>query len=288
MAVTKRLGPLTLAMTAALVLAGCTGSSEAPTTKPTATKTSAKPKATIELADAALVTNPNGSATLSATIVNHTDEEQEFTGYTIKRDGVAVRTRSFHLSAYSNVGAGKSVTIGTTRSTQIQVDDKTSVGQSLAVELNFGLFDHRGEPIVVRANVPVVERTVEDDAVVGAKFNPHISVEGGKVVVIAGQKRAYIGGTVVSTVDDSSWELPAAVDPDGNPVKYRHQTATGGPYGITAVKGRRMALGGPPFTPTEGDADYINANDVKIGEKLTVTIPFESGNVEAVFTVVAG
>ncbi|MDX6277781.1 MAG: hypothetical protein QOJ72_1909, partial [Nocardioidaceae bacterium] len=36
------------------------------------------------------------------------------------------------------------------------------------------------------------------------------------------------------------------------------------------------------------DADYFDAKDVTIGEKITVTIPFQSGDVKAVFTVVAG
>lgn len=32
----------------------------------------------------------------------------------------------------------------------------------------------------------------------------------------------------------------------------------------------------------------VEVKDVKVGEKITVTIPFESGDVTATFTVVAG
>jgi hypothetical protein len=108
--------------------------------------------------------------------------------------------------------------------------------------------------------------------------------------VVPGQKKAYVNGTVVSTIQDVAYELPSARDAKGQRVAYRHQTATGGPYGFVAQKGENVTFGvGPPYKEfSDGDADYFNAKDVRIGEKLTVTIPFDSGNVEAVFTVVAG
>jgi hypothetical protein len=106
--------------------------------------------------------------------------------------------------------------------------------------------------------------------------------------VIPGQKKAYIDGNVISTVTDGAYFPPTAVHSDGRPVKYRHQTATGGPYGLFADKNKVVTIGYPPYTTTQGDADYFDAKDVTIGEKITVTIPFQSGDVKAVFTVVAG
>ena len=136
--------------------------------------------------------------------------------------------------------------------------------------------------------IPVVARTAPYDSVVGKNGNPYIHVEGGKIVVIPGQQKAYIDGNVISFVTDASYTLPTAVDPEGNPVRYRHQTATGGPYGLFADRKKVVTIGYPPYTTTKGDADYFDAKDVRIGEKITVTIPFQSGDVKAVFTVVAG
>ena len=134
MGIIRRLATPALATLTALAIAGCSDSSDAPAAKPPVATTSATPKATIELTDATFVMNPDGSATLSATIVNHTQKAQLITGYTVKQDGAAVRARDFHFLEYSELGGGKSVTMGTLHSAQIQADDNVAVGQSLAVE----------------------------------------------------------------------------------------------------------------------------------------------------------
>ncbi len=126
------------------------------------------------------------------------------------------------------------------------------------------------------------------DAVAGNEPNTEIKVVGAKIVVIHGQKKAYVGGATTGSITDNAWELPTATDAQGNPVEYRHQTATGGPYGWIVEAGKTIPFGGPPWTEGEGDADYFNAKDVAVGETITVTIPFQSGDVVAAFKVVAG
>ena len=271
------------------LLVSC-GTESGPPAKATATSTSANHRDDIEVRDAVLVMNDDGSATLSARIVNHTDEPSGISNAYVGEEpyeGVTVR---FFQSADNAIPAnGKASIGGETDPIRVRVMDVAKLGTTVPLSLDMGSADDPAiEPQTVALKVPVVARTSAYDAVAGNKPSTEIKVVGAKIVVINGQKKAYVGGATTGSITDTAWELPTAKDAKGNPVEYRHQTATGGPYGWLVEAGKTIPFGGPPYTEGEGDADYFDARDVKIGETITVTIPFQSGDVVAAFKVVAG
>lgn len=241
----------------------------------------------IDVLDAMFVLNKDGSATLSATVINHTSFRLDYNSLTAQdHSGVDLLIHSF---GRAKLPQEHSVRLGRAAGVEARLGPGVEAGRYVNATLDFtysagDLFEDKDVTMLV----PVVARTATYDSVVGNRPNTSIRVQGGKIVVIPGQKKAYVDGNVISTVDDVAYELPTAVDSRGITVKYRHQTATGGPYGLVADKNRVVPIGSPPYTTSLGDADYFDAKDVRIGEKITVTIPFQSGNVKAVFTVVAG
>ena len=64
----------------------------------------------------------------------------------------------------------------------------------------------------------------------------------------------------------------------------QHQTETGGPADITAMAGRRVVT---PGSPRSGDADYVDASRVKVGQTVTFMFYFDKGAVKVPFKVVA-
>jgi hypothetical protein len=241
----------------------------------------------IDVLDALFVLNEDGSATLSATVINHTSSRLDYNSLTAQdHSGADLLIRSF---GRAKLRQEESVRLGRASSVEARLGPGVQAGQYVNATLDFTYF--AGEGLYSRdvtLLVPVVARTVTYDSVAGNNPNTSIRVQGGKIVVVPGQKKAYVDGNVISTVDDVAYEVPTAVDSRGTTVKYRHQTATGGPYGLVADKSTVVPIGSPPYTEGEGDADYFDAKDVTIGEKITVTIPFQSGDVKATFTVVAG
>jgi hypothetical protein len=253
----------------------------------------------IDVLDAAFVKNKDGSTTLSATVVNHLDgDPQEIREVDLTPAGHIFDYNDRYLalffdrakSRHHRFAVGKASSVGgVSDDVQIRLDSGAVVGSYVRMKVYFDSYDAFSDrDNEVRMTIPVVARTPSDDSVVGKDGNPYIHVEDGKIVVIPGQRKAYVDGEVISTVTDIAYTVPTAVDSDGNPVKYRHQTATGGPYGLFADQKKPFRIGGAPYIEGPGDADYFDAKDVRIGEKITVTIPFQSGDVKAVFTVVAG
>ena len=276
--------------TTLFMLASC-GSESDPGKSASKPSTSATPHADVEVLDAVLVVNDDGSATLSAQIVNHTDTDQEISdAYVGEQYGDGPTVRVFRSDHNVIAADGTATTGGEDDPATIRMPDANKLGDSVPLSLEFRQADSVVEaPVIVPLQVPVVERSPKYDAVVGNEPNTAIKVEHARITVLPGQRKAYVDGTVVATISDGALELPTAVDADGKPVRYRHQTATGGPYGIEAVKGERTEIGsGPPYQEGEGDADYFNAKDVTVGETITVTIPFQSGDVIVPFKVVAG
>ena len=274
--------------TTLFVLASC-GSESDPTKTAPKPSTSATPRADVEVLDAALVMNDDGSATLSAQIVNHTDDPRELGDVTFSDlDAPQEAIRRFGIAAHS-IQPGATATTGNTGDpVRIRIARDVSPGDAVSLDLRFDADPITGYKMVT-LKVPVVARSPKYDAVAGDEPNTAITVENARITVIPGQRKAYVDGTVVSTITDGAFDLPTAVDADGKVVAYRHQTATGGPYGIEAVKGERTEIGnGAPYKEGEGDADYFNAEDVTVGETITVTIPFQSGDVIVPFKVVAG
>ena len=277
-----------LALAGLLLVASC-GSESAPPPK-AAPSTSAIPRADVEALDPVLVMNDDGSATLSASIVNNTDEGVAVSNAYFDDAGIeGPQLRIFRSGTFVVAPNGKAA-LGQEEPATVRLANAPEVGTTVAFTLEFGSADDVGTAIhSVPLKAPVVERTPKFDDVTDSKPSTAITVENARITVVPGQRKAYVDGTVVATINDGAWELPTAVDADGKPVAYRHQTATGGPYGIAAVKGKKLELGGgAPYLEGEGDADYFNANDVTVGETITVTIPFQSGDVVVPFKVVAG
>lgn len=254
---------------------------------------------TLEVRDAAFVVNPDGSATLSAKVVNKT-EDTYVLSYVPEANYKGQELNYLDLrffDPHTEYPPGKSTTIGhVADQTQIRLAPAPALGSRVTLHLGFWQSDDEGSDdlpateVDATIDVPVVTRTAAHDSVLGTRPNESIRIEDGKIFVIPGQKQALIDGSIVSTVHDIAYELPTAVHADGTPIPYRHNTATGGPYGLFAEEGKTVRITSPPYvvTPGEfyGDFDYFDAADLTIGEKISVTIPFASGDVVGTFTVV--
>jgi hypothetical protein len=273
------------------ILASC-GTESDPPAKATATSTSsANHRDDIEVLDAVLVMNDDGSATLSARIVNHTDADTKISRAYLRKDEEA-SIRVFPANKDVIHAGGEATTGGVSDPVRIRVPNAPETDATIPVSLEFDMDEPNYRMIAITISAPVVERSPAYETVAGNKPNTEIKVVGAKIVVVHGQKKAYVGGATTGSITDTAWELPTATDAKGNPVQYRHQTATGGPYEWLVEAGKTIPFGGPPWVVSEdepqGDADYFNAKDVKVGETITVTIPFQSGDVVAPFKVVAG
>lgn len=236
----------------------------------------------IDVLNTLLVANDDGSATLAAVVVNHTGTAQSLSTVTVTTlDDKPLPVRSTKIllplpkDGSANIGVASDA--GGFRVTQ-----GAKPGYYVKITLSFT----DAMPVTIEA--PVVARTPAYDSVTGngdpAAAQHPVKITDAKVV-LTGDSRAYFEGTVVSTIDDSAYVLPTAVDSKGHAVKYRHQTGTGGPFGLIASADKPIHFGG---SRSSGDADYFNAADLKVGETLTVTIPFQSGDVIVKVPVVAG
>lgn len=282
-----------LALAACLLLLASCGS-ESPQdgagAKPNAT-VGASHRGDIDVLGAVLVMNRDGSATLSARIVNHTKNPREIGGVTPSDlEDVTDPIRFFGIRNHPMIQPGASATTGNIGDpVLIRMVRHIPLGEDVRLDLRFDTQDGMTAAVTVSLKVPVIARSAKYATVAGDEPNTAIKVDNARIVVVPGQKKAYVNGTVVSTIDDNAYELPTAKDAAGKRVPYLHQTATGGPYGLFAEKRKKIEIGaGPPYRLTEGDADYFNAKDLTVGETITVTIPFQSGDVIAPFKVVSG
>jgi hypothetical protein len=249
----------------------------------------------VEVKDAVLVHNRDGGATLSATLVNRTDAPIKVSSAIggMRNDYDAPVMLVFGTRTGTSLAPGDSVRIGGVGdNVRLRFTQRVQIGSTLPVTISFQVADagHGENPPRVTVTAPVVARTAEYVDVANNGPNDAISVEDARIVVVPGQEKAYVTGDVMSTITDMAEQLPTATDERGQPVEYRHQTATGGPYGIFASAGDRIRLAIPPYVETEpqGDADYFLASDVKVGKKIIVTMRFPSGDVVTKFRVVQG
>lgn len=273
----------TAAVACLLALGACgtyNGPKAAPATEPVQTS--------VEIKDAVIVASSSGSARLTAKIVNHSDGPLELVSATADEQEAVVSLNNTTGSIPANA---ETSTGNINDPFSVRISDGAEPGIPMELALKFVRPDDPSDDLPpVTFTAPVVARSPANDDLLGVPSNA-IKVKDAVIVVVPGQEKAYVGGSVVSTINDTAWTLPTAKNAQGEPVRYRHQTATGGPYGLTARKGRPLSFGGPPYRVPEaeqlGDADYFNAADVTVGETITVTIPFESGDVVASFKVIA-
>jgi hypothetical protein len=253
---------------------------------------------TLEVANAVFVQNPDGSATLSANVLNGTEYSYELS-YVPTAKPLGDKLGSIPLRFFnprSTFPPRRSTTIGDVEDqTQIRLAPAPPLGDRVTLDIGFWPIegeDPMAEELSMTLDVRVVARTIDHLSVLGAEPNKNITIEDGKIYVIPGQSRALIDGSIVSSISDHTQELPAANDEQGNLVEYHHNTSTGGPYGISAEKDKTVRISSPPYTVPNGrvvgDFDYFDAKDLTIGEKITVNFPFQSGDVLGIFTVVRG
>lgn len=244
-------------------------------------------KPTVEVKDPMLVTNRDGSATLSATLVNHTDQSVDINNASVKdhRDAsLLVYGRNAALEPGSSMRIG-----GVDDDYRIRLRDPFPY-DSARLALEFMEHDGIDAGPTVTFRSKVVERSAAHADVANNGPNTAVTVHDAKIVVVPGQSKAYVAGWITSTIEDYAYDLPTAIDSSGGLIAYRHQTATGGPYGIGAVPGQEIQLGSPPYLDREphGDADYFRAKEVTVGETVMVTMKFPSGDLVTPFEVVRG
>jgi hypothetical protein len=239
----------------------------------------------VEVEDSVLVSNTDGTATLSATLVNRTAST-----VLVDNEFGADETDPVALLIYDSnreVELEPGVPFRTGRTEDgywIRTAERVNVGGTYRIGLEFsgeGLVKVGAPPLTI--DVPVVERSSAYDDIVNNGPNTRITVTGGVVVVVPGQEKAYIGGRISNPINDGVYSAkPTAVDSRGRAVAWLHQTATGGPGGL--------ALSEPPYLDdgTSKDADYFLAKDVTVGDTITATIQYPSGDVIGQFRVVQG
>ena len=109
-------------------------------------------------------------------------------------------------------------------------------------------------------------------------------IEAAAILVLSGVDRAYVRYTVIGHGANqyASQDQITAVRDDGKTIKWRHQTATGGPSDIVASEGR-IQIG--PGSRWGGDGDYFNVSDLGSTRTVTVTFYFPSGPLVVPFKV---
>ena len=109
--------------------------------------------------------------------------------------------------------------------------------------------------------------------------------EGATILVLPEADRAYVRFTVIGYGANqyASLDRIKAVRDDGRTIKWRHQTATGGPSEIVASEGRIQR---GPGSRSGGDGDYFDVLDLGSTKTVTVTFFFPSGPVVVPFKVV--
>ncbi|MET0931360.1 MAG: hypothetical protein ABWX74_17700 [Aeromicrobium sp.] len=265
-------------------------------TPATPTKTSATPSARpvaertptetpgVEVKDPVLVSNTDGTATLSATLINRTDRTVFISNEYGSDEREPLALLIWDSSREVMLEPGVPVRIGRTKDGYwIRTRDRVDQGLTYGIALEFsggGLVKVGAPPLTIEASV--VDRTSKYDGIADNGPNPDITVSDGVVVVVPGQAKAYIGGSIENPTNDGVRNPPLSTDSLGRSVAWYHQTATGGGFNVT--------LTDPPYLEGSlmGEADYFLAKDVTVGETITVTFQYPSGDVVGRFTVVQG
>jgi hypothetical protein len=270
-----------------------TSEQPARTAAPAVSSTPTPAKKGVEVKDPVLVANDDGTATLSATIVNHTARALVVNNVTggMPDDYDAPILLTFRGTPTKTIEPGVPLTIGrATDAYRFRFRDRVQIGSTLPITLTFLKARHPADPVEVTFTAAVVKRTAVHRAVANNGPNSDIAVRDGIIVVVPGQTKAYIDGWIDSTVDDMTEIRPTGELRSGRTVEILHQTATGGPSGVFAQAGEPVRLGYTPYLDDglPGDRDYVEADEVEVGQTVTVTMRFPSGDVVSRFKVVQG
>jgi hypothetical protein len=246
----------------------------------------------VEVREPVLVMNDDGTATLSATLINHTKKAltvNHATGGELDDDD-APWLLVHGQNSRSSVEPGVPETIGGVDDEyRIRLSDPVRVGSILPITIVFQLVEGFGIGAPATVHAKVVARTAAYERVANNGPNNDIAVRDGIIVVVPEQAKAYLGGQFESTIEDMT-ELRPVVEPRlGQDIEVLHQTATGGPSGFFARPGT-YPIGQPPYLDNgvPGDREYVRASEVTAGQTITVTFRFPSGDVVGRFRVVQG
>lgn len=251
----------------------------------------AEPLPDVEVKKPVLVMNDDGGATLSATLVNHTKTALKIIWATAGQPGAHDTPVLLVHGSQSGVEIepGESMRIGGVGDRfRVRFADRVQVGATLPVTIVFDHGNARGDGPRATLLAPVVARSTVYSAVANNGPNDAITVHEGKIVVVPGQEKAYLGGWMESSIDDMTVVRPTAVGPGGLPVEVLHQTASGGPFAFSARTDQKSFLGYSPYLDDGGEREYVHAREVKVGRAIRVTIRFPSGDVVGKFEVVQG
>ena len=296
----KRVGGILLAASVVAGVAVGVAASAMTSDEPTSTSGRTAPpepvapaRNDVEVRDPVLVMNDDGTATLSATVINHMAMALDIRDATNGRaayDGSTMLLR--RPSEQVALEPGQRTQIGGLGDVyRARLRDQVQVGSTQPITLGFTGHDTYAWDLPDTTFVaPVVARTVRHADVANNTPNTDITLHDPVIVVVPGQRKAYVDGWFESTIDDMTDARPT-VDPRlGQGLQLLHQTATGGPSGFFARAGKTSRLGHRPYLDTDppGDADYVLASEVSVGQTVTITFRFPSGDVVGRFKVVQG
>jgi copper(I)-binding protein len=271
----------TLAIVAALsgsVVAGCATSE---TQKPADTFKAGG----IVIKDPVLVTPETNAGSLSAKVYNKSGRRDEITNVSAKRGSTKLFVFQASDWGWSSLPLTKPRTLGIPIHGDPYVVRGVKPGETVQLTMSF----KHANPLTFDAEV------VAD----GPRYSkiaayPLPSITNGRFVVVSGQKCAYVGYTISGNGAQQSAPLDAVTvtGPDGRKIPWRHQTATGGSAEIGAPAGSadfepQTDDAGCDGKSQGGDADYVSAADVKVGETVDVAIEFPAGIVHTPFKIVA-
>lgn len=214
----------------------------------------------ITVTDAILVTNRDGSATLSAEVLNRATQTDELVRVRAEQGGRNLRVRravsAIRLFTYDRE------LLGTANSFVAVVENPGAVGTEANVTLEFST----AEPITVTA--PVVARTDEHEEIVEGRVisvdvqvNPALSIAGDRVV---------LGGTATNDGDGALLATPTFIGPDGKTFDVDGPTRSSGPQGVLVPPGETVDL--------DVDGPYsIAASGLAPGSLVTVRIEWFNG-----------
>lgn len=279
---TRPIVTVAAAVIASALVTGCGNESDGP---PSATPA---PDGMV-VTDAVLVTPETGAASLSAVVENTSGREDALVHVSAARGSTKLSVfQDRDVEAHTLAPGQQSVLSGADTFNPVVVRG-VKPKETVLITMQF-----LHAPTAV-LEVPAVADGPEhqDVAVYSA---PLPTITNGHFVVVPGQRCAFVGYTVDGhgEVQGTNLDRVTVAGPDGQKIDWKHVTATGGPSGFIAVEKPIsvepvvMKRGEICDKPGMGDADYVEASDVEVGQTLQVSVDFPAGVVTAPFRVVAG
>jgi hypothetical protein len=258
--------------------------------KPTA---STPVKKGVEVKHPVLVANDDGTATLYASVINHTDRALTISNATggMPDDYDAPMLLMFRGTPEGTLEPGEATTIGRANEPfRIRFRDRVQIGSTLPITLSLNMVRYGRPADDVAFTASVVARTARYADVANNGSNRAISLRDGIIVKVPGQDKAYIDGWFDSSIDDATDIRPTGDMGRYGELQILHQTASGGPSGVFARAKEPVRLGSEPYVDDgePGDLDYVRSSEVEVGRTVRITFRYPSGDVVGRFKVVQG